>query len=186
MDLFSKIAHRYDNIIPSFDIDSIIDYLPLTKEDLLVDLGGGTGRVATKLLEHVNECIIFDRSNEMLQQVRNKTKGLYLVQGAAENQPFRKNSITSFFVNDVFHHLKKQEQTLENIKEILTDGGNLIVRDYDRKYFWNIFLLIFEKLLLFGSRFLTPYELETMCNELDFFVNWRRITKGTYLLIARK
>lgn len=186
MDLFSKIAKNYDHIISDFDLDSIIQEFPIAENELLLDLGGGTGRVATHFLNYVNECLVLDRSFEMLKQAQKKSSELILVQGTSDAMPFRANTIKQIFVNDTLHHVHRQRETLEDSYTILRSGGNLIIRDYDRKYFWNILLILFEKILRFGSKFFTPYELEQVCEEIGFNVSWKRLTKGTYLLTAVK
>ncbi|MHA1482816.1 MAG: class I SAM-dependent methyltransferase [Candidatus Heimdallarchaeaceae archaeon] len=186
MDLFSRIAGRYDQIIKGFDLQKIIDDFTYSKEELLVDLGGGTGRVATLFLDYVNECLILDRSFEMMKQAQNKSRNLILVQGSGDSMPFRENTIKQIFVNDVLHHIKNQNETLQECHLVLKEQGNLIIRDYDRKYIGNIFLFIFEKILRFGSVFFSPQELTDQCQEIGFSVNWKRLTKGTYLLSAEK
>ncbi|MHA1202340.1 MAG: class I SAM-dependent methyltransferase [Candidatus Heimdallarchaeaceae archaeon] len=186
MDLFSRIAGRYDHIIRGFDLDNIIDDFTYSKEELLVDLGGGTGRVATLFLNYVNECLVLDRSFEMIKQAQNKSRNLLLVQGTGDSMPFRENTIKQIFVNDVLHHIRKQKETLQESHLVLKENGRLIIRDYDRKYIGNIFLFIFEKILRFGSVFFSPQELKDQCQEIGFLVNWKRLTKGTYLLSAEK
>ena len=138
MDLFSRIAGRYDQIIKGFDLQKIIDDFTYSKEELLVDLGGGTGRVATLFLDYVNECLILDRSFEMMKQAQNKSRNLILVQGSGDSMPFRENTIEQIFVNDVLHHIKNQNETLQECHLVLKEQGNLIIRDYDRKYIGNI------------------------------------------------
>lgn len=186
MDLFSRIAGRYDSIIKGFDLEKIISDFPHFKDELLVDLGGGTGRVATLFLDYINECLILDRSFEMLKQAQSKSRNLILVQGTGDSMPFRENTIKQIFVNDVLHHIKNQNETLQECHLVLKEQGSLIIRDYDRKYIGNIFLFIFEKILRFGSVFFSPQELTDRCQEIGFSVNWKRLTKGTYLLSAEK
>ncbi len=186
MDLFSRIARRYDHIIRGFDLEKIIDDFTYSREELLLDLGGGTGRVANLFLNYVNECLVLDRSFEMIKQAQNKSRNLLLVQGTGDSMPFRENTIKQIFVNDVLHHIRKQKETLQESYLVLKENGKLIIRDYDRKYIGNIFLFIFEKILRFGSVFFSPQELTDQCQEIGFSVNWKRLTKGTYLLSAEK
>lgn len=186
MDLFSKIAHIYDAIIKDFNFETIQNQLSLEKTETLIDLGGGTGRVGKSIIKHVRECLVFDRSFEMLQQAKIANKSLILVQGLAESQPFRNNCVKQVFANDVLHHIQKQKETLQESHRVIKNGGRLIIREYDRKYFWNFLLILMEKILLFKSKFLTPEELERMCNNINFTTKWMRLSKSTYLLTAEK
>jgi len=186
MGLFNRIAHRYDGIVGSFDIDSILTYLPLNEEVLLLDLGGGTGRVSFHLLEHVKECLIIDISNEMLTQAKKKTSQFLLAQGTAGKIPLRSNSIKQIFLNDSLHHIREQKETIAECYRILQKGGELYIREFNRKYFWNIFLIIGEALLCFKSKFYSPKELTKVCEDVGFEVTIVRRRKGTFLLKASK
>ncbi|MCK5159891.1 MAG: class I SAM-dependent methyltransferase, partial [Candidatus Heimdallarchaeota archaeon] len=123
MNIFSKIAHRYDNFVGKFNLDELLEYLPLDSENLLLDLGGGTGRVAEQLLDHVNECLVLDSSYEMLLEAKKKTDRFLNVQAVGEALPFRDKSLKQIFLNDSFHHIKKQRETLEESFRVLKPGG---------------------------------------------------------------
>ena len=186
MDLFSRIAGRYDKIIRGFAIETIRDSLTLYPDKLLLDLGGGTGRVSTELQELVNECIVFDRSFEMLQQASKKSNNLLIVQGVGENLPFRDSSIPQIFANDTLHHVHFQQETLQRSFQALNKGGRITIREYDPEYWKTKFLIFFEWVLRFGSIFLSPKKLEKMCRKIGFEVEWQRLTESTYLLNAIK
>ena len=186
MDLFSRIAGSYDKIIRSSAVEEFKGHLNLELDEILVDLGGGTGRVALVLEKMTNGCILLDRSYEMLQQAQKKSKSLYLVQGTGESLPFKTDSIPQFFANDTVHHIKKQKETITECYKVMRKGSSLSIREYDPKYWKTKFLVFFEKLLMFGSIFLSPKELEEICTEIGFSVNWKRLTNSTYLLRAEK
>ncbi|MFW9922252.1 MAG: class I SAM-dependent methyltransferase [Candidatus Thorarchaeota archaeon] len=186
MTLFDRVAHRYNKFVGPFNLHEINDYLPLKSDALLIDFGGGTGRVAFQLSQHVSECIVFDLSYAMLQQAKNNSNKLSLIQGSGENTPFRTNSINQIFLNDSLHHIQKQRETLEECYRILSPGGELIIREFDKKYFWNIFLIIGEAFLRFKSKFYSPKQLSEVCQEIGFKTNWVKPSKATFILIAKK
>ncbi len=186
MDLFSRIAGSYDKLIRGFALDSIKEFLKLEPDKLLLDLGGGTGRVSVAIDEQVNGCILLDRSFEMLQQASKKSRTLYLVQGVGENLPFKYGTIPQMFANDTLHHIRQQRETLSECYQALSYDGKMIIREYDPKYWKTKFLIFFEKVLLFGSTFLSPQQLEDICLNLGFSVDWQRLSKSTYLLNAKK
>ncbi|MBY8994846.1 MAG: class I SAM-dependent methyltransferase [Candidatus Heimdallarchaeota archaeon] len=186
MNIFSKVAKKYDNFVGKFNLDEIIDYLPLDTANLLLDLGGGTGRVAEQLQDIVNECIVFDYSYEMLLQAKSKTDRFLLIQGSGENLPFREKSLQQIFLNDSFHHIKEQKETLEESYRVLKPGGKLIIREFDKSYFWNFILRFLEFIVGFGSTFYSPKKLGAICEEIGFKVSWEKPNKSTYILIAEK
>ena len=186
MDLFSRIADRYDKIIRSSAVEEFKSFINLKSEEILVDLGGGTGRVALVLEKMTNGCVLLDRSFEMLKQAKKKSNSLILVQGVGEALPFRKDTIPQIFANDTLHHILKQEETLAECYEVMMKSGYFTIREFDPKYWKTKFLIFFEKVLMFGSTFLSPQKLEDMCKEIGFSVNWQRLTKSTSMLEAMK
>ncbi len=163
-----------------------MDYINLQSDELFFDLGGGTGRIAYQLTDYVNGCLVFDASYKMLLQAKKKSNDLLLIHGFSETLPIRNNSLKQIFLNDSLHHIRLQEETLEECFRVLSSGGQLIIREFDKKYFWNKFLIFGEKLLRFKSKFLSPDQLSDMCLKLGFEISWKRPTKSTFILTAKK
>ena len=186
MNIFNRVANSYDKFVGPFDLNEINEYFSLRSDALLVDLGGGTGRIAYQLSDYVKDCFIFDYSYEMLQQSQKNNHRLPLIQGVSENSPFRSNSINQIFLNDSLHHIQKQQETIEECYRLLRPNGELIIREFDKKYFWNIFLIIGEALLRFKSKFLSPKQLANMCEKVGFNTSWVKPNKSTFILIAKK
>ncbi|MGC9779179.1 MAG: class I SAM-dependent methyltransferase [Candidatus Heimdallarchaeota archaeon] len=186
MNIFSKVAHKYDKIVGTFDLNSIIDYMPLDDKTLLVDLGGGTGRVAKDLQNYVNDCLVFDLSYEMLQQAKSKTNAFILLQGSSDELPIKSNSINQIFLNDSLHHIRKYRETLDECYRSLKPNGKLIIREFDKKYIGNIFLRFFEFIFGFKSKFFSVKEISTLCQEIGFSVTVNKPNKSTFILVAEK
>ncbi|MHA1304794.1 MAG: class I SAM-dependent methyltransferase [Candidatus Heimdallarchaeaceae archaeon] len=186
-DIFSKIAPKYDHLIGAFEYKKLKEYLPLNQNEVLLDIGGGTGRATEELTEQVKCCILLDLSFEMLQQSQSKSRKIFQVQGLAEHLPFKEEAISQIFINDTFHHIQKQQETLSECYKVAKKGCRLIIREYDRAYFWNFLLILFEKILRFNSKFKTPKELKEMCEKEKFMVNEvHKPNKSTYIIISVK
>ena len=153
MDIFSRIARYYDKIIPNFNIYDILPYMDIKPSALILDFGGGTGRVGAKLLNVANECLILDFSFSMLREARKKTHSLLLLNSDGLKLAVRNNSIPVIFLNDTFHHLQNHKQALKECFRVLKNDGVLYIREYDKHYFWNKLLILFEKILRFKSTF---------------------------------
>lgn len=186
MDIFSQIAHRYDDIVGAFNFEEIGKFLPLEKENILLDFGGGTGRAAQHLEAVVNGCIVLDRSYEMLKQATKKSIQSHLIQGLGESLPFRENSIKQIFANDTLHHIKKQRESIEECYKVLIPKGKLIIREFDKRRFRVKLLILFEKIIRFGSKFFSPKELQNLCHEIGFKTEFVPLTKSTYLVVGKK
>ena len=184
--LFSRVAHNYDRFVGEFDLESILEYIPLDEKSLLVDLGGGTGRVAKKMEEYVNDCIIFDISYEMLQHAKPKSNAFNILQGSSDELPIKSNSINQIFLNDSLHHIKNYKKTLVECYRSLKPNGKLIIREFDKKYIGNIFLRFFEFIVGFNSKFFTIKELSNLCRDIGFSVSVNKPNKSTFILVAEK
>jgi len=185
-DYFSRFAHRYDGFVGDFELNSIMDYIDLEKDGILVDVGGGTGRVATSLKHHVRGCVVLDYSYNMLQKAKGKDKNLMLVQASSDAMPFRDGTIQQLFMNDSLHHIQAQEESIKECERVLTKSGKLMIREFNRKYFWNKFLIFGEKLVRFNSKFLSSEELSSLCTNVNLKSSYEKPTRGTFILTAVK
>jgi len=185
-DYFSRFAHRYDGFVGDFELNSILEYLDLESKDILVDVGGGTGRVAKALKHHVRGCVVLDYSYNMLQKAKGKDDDVMLVQASSDAMPFRDGTIEKLFMNDSLHHIQAQEETMSECERILTKPGKLMIREFNRKTFWNKFLIFGEKLMRFNSKFLSPEELVKMCSDVNLISAYEKPTRGTFILTAIK
>lgn len=185
-DIFSKLAHRYDDFVGSFDYEKIRKYLPVLPDELILDLGGGTGRVGIHFIKEANGCIILDLSFKMLNEAKKRSQRFMLVQGLSQTLPFREQSLKQIFINDSLHHIRDQIGTIKDCYVVLKPKGKVIIREFNRKYFWNLFLILFEKIVRFGSKFLSPKELTTMCEEQNLSVSIHKPSKGTFIAIGER
>lgn len=185
-DYFSRFAHRYDGFVGDFELSSILDYLDLKRNDILVDVGGGTGRLAQALKHHVRGCVVLDYSYNMLQKAKGKDNDIMLVQASSDAMPFRDGTIEKLFMNDSLHHIQAQKGTIHECERILTKPGKLMIREFNRKTFWNKFLIFAEKLARFNSKFLSPGELVKMCDDVNLKSAYEKPTRGTFILTAVK
>ncbi len=185
-DTFSKLAHRYDDFVGSFDYEKIRKYLPVLHDEPILDLGGGTGRVGIHFVKEANGCIILDLSFKMLNEARKRSQRFMLVQGLSQTLPFREQSLKQIFINDSLHHIRDQIGTIRDCYTVLKPEGKVIIREFNRKYFWNLFLILFEKMVRFGSKFLSPKELTTMCEEQNLSVSIHKPSKGTFIAIGER
>ena len=185
-DYFARFAHSYDSFVGDFKLNKIFDYLTLDKKEILVDVGGGTGRAATYLKEHVRGCIVLDYSYEMLQKAKSKDDDIMLVQASSDAMPFRDGTVNQLFMYDTLHHIQTQEESIQDCERILSDTGKLMIVDFDRKNFQNKFLIFFEILARFNSKFLTPDELVYMCAKANLNSSYERPSKKLYALTASK
>jgi demethylmenaquinone methyltransferase/2-methoxy-6-polyprenyl-1,4-benzoquinol methylase len=150
-DHFSVIAPLYARVTYSkTDIMREVAVLPV--KGRLLDVGGGTGRVASALRELVDEIVIADVSFGMLKQ----TSGFRSVRGLSESLPFSDNSFERVIMVDALHHVIDHTASAREMFRVLKPGGVLVIEEPDIRTFGVKLIALAEKLLLMRSHFLAP------------------------------
>jgi ubiquinone/menaquinone biosynthesis C-methylase UbiE len=161
MNHFDLIASFYDRIIGKADTKRLRSLLKLPNGGLLLDAGGGTGRVSSALRPFVGDLVVSDLSHLMLKQARNKGN-LRPVQSHAEMLPFFDNVFDRIIVIDALHHFCNQEIAIGDIIRVLKPGGRLVIEEPDisrntvRAVAW------IERFALMRSHFYTSEEIIRM------------------------
>lgn len=135
LDHFGLLAPFYDRIFPPPDPTQLRQLPDLPAPGLMLDVGGGTGRIAALLQPLVGRLIISDPSAKMMRQAQNKghlTSGRLLpVQGHAERLPFPDAAFARVLVVDALHHFHNQRQAVHELARVLQPGGRLVIEEPD-------------------------------------------------------
>lgn len=151
---FDLMASFYDRIFGSPHPAPLRELLALPTSGRLLDVGGGTGRVAQILSDQVGRVIILDNSTGMLRQAIRK--GLTAVQGEVEALPFANDSFSRILVVDAFHHFHNQGRAARELVRVLSSHGRLVVQEPNVKRWAVKAVALGERLLLMPSRFNGP------------------------------
>lgn len=148
---FDLMASFYDRIFGPPDPAHLRVLLDLPTPGRLLDVGGGTGRVAQTLRDEVGEAIILDNSAGMVRQAT--SKGLTAVRGEVEALPFAEGSFSRILVVDAFHHFRNQSHAAQELVRVLSSSGRLVVQEPNVKRWVVKTVALVERLLLMRSRF---------------------------------
>jgi ubiquinone/menaquinone biosynthesis C-methylase UbiE len=155
-DHFAAIAHLYARVTYSkADVMRAVAELPV--KGILLDVGGGTGRVSSAIRDLVEEVVIADVSLGMLKQA--SRAALNPVCGGSESLPFADNSFERVIMVDALHHVVNHAESANEMFRVLKPGGLLIIEEPDIRTFGVKLIAIAEKLLLMRSHFLAPDEI---------------------------
>ena len=157
---FDLIAPLYDHLMGRPDAGPLAKALGLPSDGLLLDAGGGTGRVSRLLAPWVKGVVVCDASRRMLAQAR--PAGLSAVQGHAERLPFPDGAFARVLVVDALHHFRRQREALSELVRVLAPGGRLLVSEPDIAHAGVRLIALAERLALMNSRFLPPAEIAAM------------------------
>ncbi len=154
---FELFAPVYDLVMPPTDEVALRKGLAVAERDIdrIVEVGGGSGRVARTL-----DATVLDPANGMLRQARKR--GLETIQASATDLPHPDGSIDAVVVVDAFHHFPEPERCLEEMVRVLAPGGVLVLKEFDRSARRGRLLAVGEALFGFDSTFYTAGELEAM------------------------
>jgi ubiquinone/menaquinone biosynthesis C-methylase UbiE len=157
--------NHFDFISPIYDRWSrfdrthpLLDLLELPEQGLVVDIGGGTGRVAQIIADAGCRVVVVDVSVGMLKRVHAKP-GLSPLLADAAALPFRADSVDRILVVDALHHIKRQVETIHELCRLLKPGGVGVVVEPDTRVFAVKLIVLMEAVLLMGSHFLKSAEL---------------------------
>ena len=166
-DHFGFLAPFYERFIKPKPPENLMKLLDLPVEGILLDVGGGTGRVSGFLTNQASTVILSDLSEKMLHQSHQKN-GLKPVCSHAEKLPFPDESIDRLIMVDALHHVCDQRQTASELWRVLKTGGKMIIEEPDIKH-WGVKLVaIAEKIALMRSHFLSPDEIKSLyCDFTD-------------------
>ena len=164
LDHFGFLAPFYDKLIKPKTPEYLWDFLQLPTDGLLLDAGGGTGRVAQFMTEKSAGVVLADLSLDMLAEA--PEKGNFLrVCSHTEGFPFPDGSFSRILMVDALHHVCDQSQTAQELWRVLAPGGYLLIEEPDLRTFTVKLVAIGEKLALMRSHFLTPPEIAALFND---------------------
>lgn len=116
--------------------DRIVELAEPRPDDLVVDLGAGTGLLALALAPRVRELVAVDISERMLERLDDTaaTDGIHNVEPLVADLrrlPLDDESATLVVSNYAFHHLDDpgKELALAEARRILRPGGRLVICD---------------------------------------------------------
>lgn len=189
-DHFDLIAGWYDRLISKPEHNRLHELLAAAPGQMVLDVGGGTGRHASDLAANGARVVVCDLSRQMVRQARGKA--LTAILGSVLQLPFADVSVDRVLVVDAFHHFvlptptQAQTAAVSELLRVLKPGGRLVVEEPDITQRGVKLVALMEKVLLMGSRFLTPAELvalfesqgaRTLALERDHFNLWLVVTR---------
>jgi demethylmenaquinone methyltransferase/2-methoxy-6-polyprenyl-1,4-benzoquinol methylase len=184
-DHFDLIARAYDRMAGDTHTGTLLKLLDAGPGQVVLDVGGGTGRNTASLVATGSRVIVCDASRGMVREAGVKRMAAAL--GNVTRLPFPDGRADRVAVVDAFHHFVDptpqvaQPAAVAELVRVLARGGRLVIEEPDstqravRPVIW------MERLLLMGSRFLTPRQIRelfeglgcrTAAEEHDGFSVW--------------
>lgn len=164
---FDRVHKHYDSFINLFNLnkmDEIKAALELQGDEVVIDMGGGTGRLAEYLSQSCRVVYVLDESEGMLSRVKANTKVVTML-GSALDTSFDSCSVDVVVMSDVLHHIGNQLTLIEEISRILKWDGRLIILDFEKKHIKTKLLRAFEYILFGRLYFRTGKEIVSLLKD---------------------
>ena len=120
---FGAEAAAYERGRPSYPPEAIDWLLPPDTSDVL-DLGAGTGKLTTRLVERGLNVVAVDPIPEMLELLSNSLPDTPALLGTAEEIPLPDNSVDAVLVAQAWHWFDT-ERAVKEVARVLRPGGRL-------------------------------------------------------------
>jgi demethylmenaquinone methyltransferase/2-methoxy-6-polyprenyl-1,4-benzoquinol methylase len=183
LDHFGLLAPLYDRLFRLPDTTHLVELTGLPIGGRLLDVGGGTGRIARSLIGLAGQVVVADESRKMLSHAPTLLE-LHLATAHAERLPFPTGAFERVIMVDAYHHLQDQDRSLAELVRVCAPGGSVVIEEPDiaRPSVWGIAL--FEQLTLMRSRFRRAEEIAAAFRGLGAETSIRR-QDATVWIVAR-
>jgi ubiquinone/menaquinone biosynthesis C-methylase UbiE len=114
--------------------------LALTANDVLLDVGCGTGAAVRDAAPTVNRAVGFDLSPGMIAQATDRARAAGLdnvdfhTGDVSGRLPFEDGAFTALVCTTAFHHFPKPRDTIAEMTRVLVSGGRLVIADSNRRH----------------------------------------------------
>lgn len=183
-DHFDLIAPHYERFFRAIPDESFFKLLALDTGMLILDVAGGTGRVAQHVTALGASTVITDISIPMLRQSVQK-KEIFPAQALAESLPFADNVFSRVVMVDALHHVLDQAATVREMVRVLCPGGRLIIEEPDIRSLYVKLIAAAEKLLLMRSHFLTGEQISGLLLPLSKSISVQRNGHTVWVILEK-
>jgi len=180
----------FDNVAPVYDLGMsalgmykhqlIIESLELKKSDVVLDLAGGTGFIASRIAPFVKKVVVADMSKKMLQKA-SRYSTIETCYTDAVKTPFDDNYFDALYCTDALHHIKRHNEAAAEIYRILKPNGRIAVIDFKTTGFFGKAIKWVEHTFVDDSVFISPTEIEQLFAAYNIIGSAKSISRMEFL-----
>ena len=149
--LFDLVAPVWDQIIGRWGQAQVFDALALEGRLRILDLAGGTGRLAHKFEALGHQVAVVDLSAPMTS--RAARKGLPTSRARAEAVPFADGVFDRIVILDALHHMAEIDAVASELARLLAPGGRAVLFEPDPASWTGRWIERLERWARMGSLF---------------------------------
>jgi ubiquinone/menaquinone biosynthesis C-methylase UbiE len=107
----------------------LIQLLSPQKEDIILDVGAGTGVIAEEISKSCDEVFALEPDPKRVNYIKKKYPQVKAFDGSAEAIQFPEFYFTKIYVVSALHHFKDKDAALYEFYRVLKHSGLLIIKD---------------------------------------------------------
>ena len=161
-------------------------YIDITSRDVLLDVGGNTGKITEVYARNCKEVVVLEPKHAVVEYGRKYRPHIKYVEGGAENIPLPAEHFDKVVASASFHHFPNQDIGLEEMKRVLKPDGKMIIIEIDPNTGRGKRLKICEGILHTGAKFYEPLQLRKKVEDHGLEVLSINSTTLGYFLTAVK
>ena len=161
-------------------------YIEVKSEDILLDIGGNTGKIMEYYSKNCKEVVVLEPKHNIIEYGQAHRPNIKFVEGKAENIPLFNNYFDKIVASYSFHHYSDNDMALEEMKRVLKPDGHIIILEIDPNTSRGKQLKFWETVFGTGAKLYTPLQLSNKIQEHDLEVLSIDLTNLGYFLTAAK
>ena len=107
------------------------EYVDIRSEDVILDIGGNTGKVTEAYSNNCKEVIVLEPKRNVVEYGKSRRPNIKFVEGEAENIPLPDAYFDKVVASASFHHFSDHDKALEEMKRVLKPDGKIIILEID-------------------------------------------------------
>jgi ubiquinone/menaquinone biosynthesis C-methylase UbiE len=181
-----KLQESFLTIGSKKRIQLMLQYIDITSRDVLLDVGGNTGKITEVYARDCKEVVVLEPKHAVVEYGRKYRPHIKFVEGGAENIPLPAEHFDKVIASASFHHFPNQDRGLEEMKRVLKPDGKMIIIEIDPDTGRGKRLRICEGILHTGAKFYEPLQLRKKVEDHGLEVLSINSTALGYFLTAVK
>lgn len=174
---------HYDHLAQVYDaqyseeqkakIEAALNNTKLSQNELVLDVGCGTGLLFRHVAESAKLVVGIDISSKILQEARKRTKQLpntAVVSADADYTPFQNQTFDQVFAITLLQNMPNPAETLAEIKRVSKPQSTIVVTGLKKKFTQERFIKLLNKA---GLKISTPKTNPQLKGHLAVCKNWR-------------
>jgi ubiquinone/menaquinone biosynthesis C-methylase UbiE len=165
-------------------IQVMSEYIDIRPDDIILDIGGNTGKVTEAYSKNCKEVVVLEPKRSIVEYGRSHRPNIKFIEGQAENIPLPDGYFDKVIASASFHHFSDQDKALEEMKRVLKPDGKIIILEIDPNTPRGKRLKFCETLFHTGAKLYQPSQLSKKIEEHNLQVLSIDSTTIGYFLTA--